>query len=87
MFRIWDKTQLIASLFRVRKARAFGKKTELMEKSPARRCREAVQKELDRGSPAPVLGESPCLQASADRTPGSGDGTGCRSDSRAREDG
>ncbi|XP_059684524.1 uncharacterized protein LOC132319045 isoform X2 [Gavia stellata] len=54
----------------VRKARAFRKKTEPMEKSPARQCREAVGKEPDDGSLAPVLGESPCLQASAEQTLG-----------------
>jgi len=70
MFWIWDKMQLIANFLRVRKAKAFGKKMEPAGKSPARRGREAMQKETDCGILALVLGESPCLQASAIQTLG-----------------
>lgn len=88
VLRIRDKMQLIASFLWVRKARAFGKRTEPTEKSAARRCGEVRQKELERSSSlARVRGESPCLQASTKTDPGSGKGTCCRSDSRAGEDG
>lgn len=70
VFQIWDKTQLIACLLQVRKARTFIKKKEPRERSPVRRCREAMQKELDHSSLAPILRESPCLQASTIQTLG-----------------
>lgn len=70
MFRIQDKTQLISSLLRVKKARVFEKKMELTEKSPGRQRREAVRKEPDHSSLAPISAQSPCLQASAKWTLG-----------------
>lgn len=85
-FRVWDKTQHIARLLRVRKARVLGKKTvdgEVPSKATPRGHVEGIRPQ----QPGTSFGEEPLPTGIYHMDSGSGKGTGCRSDSRAGDDG